>query len=164
MILTKPISPKKLNDKAMRAVFVDEAKTVADEIELDFYLTVNTWKHQPDFEKIVEIGSAAISILVGTDNEIYRYVNDGTKRHWVEPKKAKALRFRSLYTAKTTPGKMVARSGGASGPFWYSKGHWVSGIDDRNFDEAIQKEWEPKFKSRMEDAMKKAAKVSGNEI
>jgi hypothetical protein len=101
-------------------------------------------------------------VLVGTDDEIYGYVNEGTKPHTIWAKNARTLAFPSAYTPKTRPGHMTAGSGGASGPTVFAAEVHHPGTEARNFDKAIQKEWKPKFKRLMEQAMKTGATASGH--
>lgn len=164
MFLFKPIRPKKLNERAMLQALLDEAESIADDIELDFGLTVATWNREVKFEKIVDAGKDGISILVGTDDEIYGYVSGGTKAHVILPVRAKALAFLDGYKAKTVVGSAVSRRGGAFGNTVFSQGVVHPGTEARNFDEIIKKDWSKKFKRRMEKAMRQAAKVSDNPI
>jgi hypothetical protein len=163
-LVTKAIKPKTLNVEGMMAALTKAANEVADEMVVDFAFTTATWKHQPKFERLVQVGPDQIAILVGTDDEIYGYVNDGTRPHPIYPKRAKRLRFQPVYTAKTVPGSMTSRAGGPSGPFVYSMGVQHPGTQPRNFDEKIEKETKPRFKSRMEQAMREARKASGHAI
>jgi len=164
MIIFKAIKPKKLNIKEIEKALLAEAESIANDIELDFALTVGTWKRDVEFEKLVASTRLGIEILVDTDDEIYRYVNEGTKPHVILPKRAKALAFKSGYKAKTIVGKKVARTGGSFGSTVFSKGVIHPGTEARDFDEIIAKEWNKKFKRRMEKAMKKARNASDNPI
>ena len=163
MIVVKPISPKKLNDAAMQAVFEKAVNEAANDILLDFELTTATWDHKVSFKKEVQIGPNELAVLVGTDDEIYGYVNYGTKPHDIIAK-GKALAFPSGYTAKTQPGRMTSGSGGSFGETIFSPYVRHPGTAARNFDKTIQKEWVSKFKTRMEQAMRDAAKASDHEI
>lgn len=162
MLVFKPITPKKLNSDAMLKALLKEAEKVANDIELDFEATVATWDHKVDFEKIVDVDNNGISVLVGTDDEIYSYVNDGTEEHLIFPVKAKVLAFQEGYRAKTVVGQEVARQGGPYGDVVFRDGVLHPGTDARNFDEEIEKKWKPRYKKRMEQAMKDARRVSDN--
>lgn len=164
MISAKSIKPGKLNDKAMRQVIEGEAVRVADDIEKDFKRTTKTWKRKVKFVKIVALGKDRIEILVGSDDEIYRYVNEGTKAHVILPKRFLRLRFKGTFTSKTVPGVIDARSGGSSGSDVYSTGVIHPGTQARNFDDAITKLWKTRMKRRLEKAMREAVKVSGHRI
>lgn len=163
MILTKAIKPKRINEKAMYDILNRELESISKDILFDFEVTAYTWNHKPEFTRLVSIGPSSVDILVGTDDEIYKYIDEGTKKHFVGPKKKGVLAWRTNYVPKTSPGSMIATGGGASGPFAFdSKGHMVSGIKARKFTKTIQKSWEKKFKSRMEKAMKEAAQSTGD--
>lgn len=163
VVLFKPIKPAKFNEKKVYAALEKEIKAISKDILFDFEVTTWTWKHKVKFQRLVQIGPSSAEILVGTDDEIYGYVDQGTKRHFVAPKRAPALAWQTGYTPKTVVGKMIAQPGGAFGSYAYdSKGHFVSGIKARKFTKTIQKSWEKKFKSRMEKAMRTAAQDSGN--
>jgi len=105
---------------------------------------------------------------VFTDNEIYGYVNDGTRPHPIFPKKAKALAFqwggKGSYTPKTTPRVIGSRAGGPSGPTVYRPYVQHPGTKGRHFDEEIEKLMQPRFKRAMEKAMSDARKKSGHAI
>lgn len=162
-ILFKEIKPGKLQEKKMQDVLKRELTTISKDMLFDFEVTTYTWTKKPKFQRLVSVGPNSVDILVGTDDEIYKYVDEGTKRHFIAPKNAPALAWRVGYRPKTVAGKMIAQAGGAFGNFAYnSKGHWVKGIKARKFTKTIQKSWEKKFKTRMEKAMKVAAQVSGN--
>lgn len=164
MILFKGIKPRKLNDKAMLKKLLDEAISIANDIELDFGLTVGTWERDVEFRKIISIEKKGIAIFVGSDDEIYGYVSGGTKPHIILPVNAAALAFKSGYRAKTVVGQAVARQGGAFGPTIFSAGVIHPGNEPREFEKLIHKDWKKRFKRRMEKAMKSAAKVSDNPI
>ena len=163
-IVFKAIKPKKLNDREMRKVYLDAIRDFGDEMVKEFHKTTATWEHKPKFEKLFQLSQGQAGVFVGTDDEIYGYVNDGTKDHWVEPVNASALAFNALYSAKTSPGRIGSSPGGPMGPVVFSKGHEVSGIEPRNFDEDIQKQMQPRFKRKMEQAMREARNVSGHAI
>jgi hypothetical protein len=44
--------------------------------------TVSNWKKKPVFQMIVETRRSEASVVVGTDNDIYRFLHDGTKERW----------------------------------------------------------------------------------
>lgn len=163
VILFKEIKPNRLQDKKMNATLKRELDTISKDILFDFEVTTYTWNKRPKFQRLVSVGPNSVDILVGTDDEIYKYVDEGTKRHFVAPKNAPALAWQTGYKPKTVSGKMIAQAGGAFGPYAFdAKGHFVSGIKARKFTKTIQKMWDKKFKTRMEKAMKEAAQVSGN--
>ena len=122
----------------------------------EFQETTQTWSNKPSFDRLVTTNGFRIVGEVSTGNKIYRYVSSGTKRHFVGPRNATRLRFRNQYTAKSDPGRIPSRSGGASGNFVFSRGHYVNGIEARKFDTQIKKDTEQRFKDYMLNAFENA--------
>jgi hypothetical protein len=162
MIVMKSISPRRFNNEAFKQVIEAEVNRVADDIQKDFEATTATWKHKPEFEKVVSFEPSPVEVMVSTDDPIYAYVDKGTREHYIFPVKAKALAFPSGYKAKTTPDVLGSQAGGSFGPTVFSMGVLHPGTEARNFDKMIQKKWDKAFKTRMEKAMREAAKASGH--
>ena len=162
-LVFKQIKPQRLLVEAMRAALEAAANQAADEIEVDFQKTTASWTNKPIFEKLVDLGPP-ITVLVGTDDEIYGYVDLGTRPHVIRPKRAKALRFQSGYVAKTTPGVIGSSAGGPFGDTVFSRGVNHPGTKARNFSKGITELWQTKFKRKMEQAMSSAAKASGHAL
>jgi len=166
-IQVKVIKPQRFKDPAFKRAIQQAAKKAGKEMGKDFEKTTKTWKKKPKFEQIIDV-APNVEVLVGTDNEIYRYVNDGTRPHAIFPKRAKALSFRwggkGSYRAKTRPRFIGSMPGGPTGPrvaFPYVQ---HPGTKAREFDKTIEKKWRSAFKTRMEKAMRDAAKASGHGI
>lgn len=136
------------------------ADQVAGEIRHDFEKTTESWDHAVEFVEHVTKDARGITISVSTDDEIYNYVNGGTKPHAI-PKVAggKRLRFQwdgpGSYQAKTRPGTIGSGPGGSSGPYVSFKSVWHPGTEPRNFDMAIYERWSSsgRFKAEMQDAV-----------
>lgn len=161
VLLVKEIKPGKFNQSAIFKALEDEAKNIANDIELEYTLATATWKTQIKFEKLIQVGPSAIEVFVGTDNEIFRYVDKGTKPHKIYPKHAKALAFPSMFTPKSTPGVLVSGPGYSGGPTVFSQGVNHPGTKARKISQQIAKMYRAKFKRRMEAAIKNGAKNSG---
>ena len=116
---------KKELDKQVKALMGEFEKTTA------------TWDHGVAFQERVNMNTGAAEVW--TDDEIYGYVNNGTRPHDIKPRNASVLVFQGGYRAKTTPGTIQARGGGSSGPLVFSKGVHHPGTTARNFDDAIAK-------------------------
>lgn len=134
----------------------ERARQVASEIRADFEKTTATWEHQVEFVEKITFGARGIDISVSTDDEIYKFVNSGTKPHAIVPVRARALRFRGGYKAKTTPGVLGSSAGGSSGPEVTRKAVWHPGTEARNFDLEIHERWytSRRFKTEMQDAVR----------
>jgi len=163
-VAVKAIKPAKLQVPAIYNAIEAEAKSAADDLELEFMLSTATWEHQVKFEKLIQVGPKSVEILVDTDDEIYGYVNEGTKPHDILPKNASVLAFPSIFRPKSQPGRQTSGAGYKGGPTIFSMGVHHPGTQARRFDKVIMKHFSPKFKKRMEDAMDNAGKASGNSM
>ena len=105
----------------------------------DLQSTTRTWVHQPKFDVTITQQGGDYSVIAGTDDEIYSYVDAGTKAHEIKPKRSKYLRFSSGYKAKTRVGIIGSIPGGAFGSDVYSKGVFHPGFPGRKFTETIAK-------------------------
>jgi hypothetical protein len=163
-IVFRPITPsKKFNTAAVRDAIDSEIEAVANDMLLDFELTTATWEQDVKFEKMIEVKKDRQEIFVGTDNKIYRFVDKGTKRHKIRPKKAGGtLAFPSMFIPKTSPGKMVASFGQSGGDTLFAKEVNHPGTKPRKFSKNIQKKWIKLFPKRMDKAMKRAVEASGH--
>lgn len=158
----KAIKPKKLNEKAIRQAIRAALEQTAKDVASDFQKTTSTWKNKPKFVGTISTRSGGAEFLVGTDDEIYRYVNEGTKPHVIRPVRAKVLAFAGTYQAKTTPRVIGSGGGGPSGDIMFRRVVNHPGTKAREFDKVIAEKWEKAFKARMVKAMKEAAKASGH--
>ncbi len=164
----KLIKPKALNKKGMRLALLNAIRKQGTVIKKEFEKTTATWEKPVKFEQITSLRGPGPELLVFTDNEIYGYVNDGTRPHPIFPKKAKALRFqwggKGSYTPKTAPRVIGSKAGGSSGPIVHRPYVQHPGTEGRHFDEEIEKLMRPRFKRAMEKAMGDARKKSGHAI
>ena len=175
-LVIKEIKPARFKDKAFKAALAKAAKKAGKDIKKDFEATTKTWKHKVKFT-VVSALDPNIEVLVGTDDEIYGYVNSGTglwgPKHSKYPifagiytgkSNKKALAFPASYKAKTRPRVIGSTGGGSSGPIVIRPYVEHPGIKPREFDKVIQKKWVSPFKRRMERAMRDAAKASGHSM
>ena len=115
--------------------------------------TTRTWKHAVDFQADTDVGGGGVTVLVGTDDFIYGIVNDGSAPHTITARNAKVLAFQSGYRAKTTPGSLQSRSGGASGPMVYAKTVRHPGTRARKFTEQIHEKISKKAPGELKRAI-----------
>lgn len=170
MIVWKEVKPQRLRDKRVRLTFLNAMRKTGTAIRKDFERTTRTWEHKPKFDTLVSLTGPGPVLMVGTDDQVYRYVNDGTRPHlimagiYTGKSEKKALAFQGTYTAKTVPGVLDAREGGGSGDTVLRA--WVHhpGTEPRHFDEQIQGMWEAKFKRLMEDVLSQIPKETGHAI
>lgn len=146
-----PDSP--LSEKETIQILQQALDQAAIECHADFMGTVETWEHQPDFHGEAQ---GEWTREVYTEDQIYEWVNDGTEPHWVEPVRAKALMFNLRSIPKTRPGSLQAGPGYPGDELAFSKGHYVSGIDPRNFEEKIAEKWDEKIADLLQEALDRA--------
>lgn len=164
-VMFKAITPKALKVNEIYKAIEDSAKVVEKGILKDYEATTRTWDHKVNFRAEMTINpNGGVSITVDTDDEIYTFVHEGTKPHVIKPKAGKRLRFQGTYTAKTVPGVIQSKQGGASGEFVYSAGVNHPGTKARNFTKPIFAKWKPFFERSMQRALDKGAKASGHSI
>ena len=170
-ILVKEIKPSKMKVDAMALELVKGMREVGKGIQKDFEKTTKTWKHKPKFVQTFAIKpGVGPELLVGTDDEIYRYVDEGTKPHlifagiYTGKSNKKALAFPSKFTAKTKPGVIGSTAGSSGGDMVVRPYVSHPGNKPRHFDKEIAKIWTPKYKKWMERAMAKAARASGHAL
>ena len=171
-IIFKPILPKPVKDKAMKAVLATEVRKYAPYIKNDFEKTVAGWKRtKPVFAIKFNSTSAAMSLSVSvTGNKdaqaIWGYLDQGTKPHIIRPRKAKYLRFKSgKYSAGSTPGRLnTYNSSPASGPDVFRNVVHHPGFPARKWLKAVKDAHEKPFAAWMQAAMAQAANVSGHKI
>lgn len=135
-------------------------QTAADMLH-DFEKTTRTWTTQVKFyarPKGGQLGRRDLTITVYTNNQIYQYVEAGTKPHIIRPKKANALHFLGGYRAKTRPGFIGSSQGGASGESVFAKEVHHPGTKPRNFAAIIARKHTPRFKKNVDAAMARAAR------
>lgn len=123
----------------------------------DYKAVARTWDHKPAFDLVIQESDGAYSITAGTDDEIFGYVDRGTKPHIIRPRKARLLKFRGGYRAKTRPGVIGSNAGGAAGGS-FTSAYFVlhPGTQKRGFTEAIRKRRE---KTLEQEARQNIAKV-----
>jgi hypothetical protein len=124
--------------------------STVDEVHRDFVSSARTLTHQPRFHKEkARLQGNVVRGSVWTDDENYGRLNEGTKDHLASGGRRVLMSFYPKYTPKTTPGRLMARSGGGFGKKVFAYGgpkRWlVRGIEPRKFDETIAAKNQPIF-------------------
>jgi hypothetical protein len=138
IVTLKAIMPtvSKFDLRSVTAEVQKELENEAKYLEKQFKKTTRTWKHKPRFESITAVTGQSMELLVGTDDVIYGWVNNGTKKHPITPRnKSGLLRFRKDgYKPKTRVGVVNSFAGRKAKPPLYSfKQVTHPGIKPRNF-------------------------------
>ena len=173
-IVGKVIKPAKLKEDALRLKLLNAMRKGGRGIRRDFEKTTKTWHHEVTFDLEISLTLPGPFVMVATDDQIYNWVVRGTGERgggsayeiwpgaYTGKSDKKALAFSSQFVPKTQPGII------GSNPGFVGKRDVVvpyvvhKGIEPRNFDKIIQRDWEPKFKRLMESAMREAARASGH--
>lgn len=113
MIKLSPITPnaKKINFSRFAPAAKLGLRDAAEDAVKDFEKTAATWLHKPAFV----IKEQPTGFLVGTDDEVWTMLDQGTRAHRIVARRVKRLRFASGFTAKTRPGFVGSQAGGSSG-------------------------------------------------
>jgi hypothetical protein len=153
VVLFKGVKTTKWSDRDIRIRMLAQMNHYVSVLKKDYELTTATWNTKPKFEAIEAFSPSGPSVLVGTDDKIYQYVDEGTKPHLIFPRKAKALFFMSPSTAKTKP-NWIGSGPGSNGnkknvvPFVHHPGNAA-----RNFTKILQKKHQPAFQKSMQDVL-----------
>lgn len=168
-ISVKAILPKRFKPEVYLQEIESMMRRMGKDIKGNFEQTTETWNKKPDFENETVAETDQITTTVATENEIYKFLNDGTKKDYpilpgilTGKSSKKALAFSSTFSPKTTP-NVVGSNPGVIGkrdtvrPFVIHPG-----IKPRNFTRVLKKRWQPRFKRRSVTAIRIANKKSGH--
>jgi hypothetical protein len=134
------IVPKKLqlDPKRLGLAVEDALDEAAANVYAQFAQSHSTWKTRVTFTITRKPWQRAIQ----TDSKIYRFVNFGTRAHWIIARRKRALAFRTGGSPKTTPGVLASGSGSRGGTAVYRRRVRHPGTKARNFDQVILQEWD----------------------
>lgn len=135
------IKPQFYDVEAIASASEDAVDEVAKGMLEDFEQTTRTWDHKVNFVIIETRRGGSYSVGVGTDDDIYKYVDKGTRAHTIRPRRANYLRFREGHRAKTRRGRLKSGRGGSFGGFVYRKRVRHPGTEARDFTGLIEKRW-----------------------
>lgn len=150
-----PILPKQLNlaalDNSIVAALLDEQRAQGKE----FGKTHRTWKHKPGFKNRQNFADREMWAETTTDDFVYCLLDRGpNKRSWIiRPRRSKSLSFRGKYRAKTSPGWVGSRAGGASGKPVFRKVVHHPGFAARRWSDAIAKSRIQAFRQNIDAAL-----------
>jgi len=169
-IVVKRIKASKLNLDAMRLALLNPMRDVGKDIKKEYEKITDPWSHKVEFEilRVISKGLESVEVGVLTNDKIFDYLDRGTKGGYKIPKTVtpgKRLAFQTEYSARTAPNSIGSHGTGQSSGKW-TRPQQVThpGIEARNFSKIIAKNMLPRFKKRMEKAMKEVARASGHAI
>ena len=152
----KAILPKPLKTKAMREPYVKAVKQTILIAHDMFDETTRTFQ-ETDVKFHEKFKDSAVEIVgvVDTDNEIYGYLNNGTR-----------VRYATMsrdFEAKTEP-RFIGSKRGRGEVLYVDTRRPRPGIEARHFDEEIAKKIKPVLESEVAEADREAARKSGHSI
>lgn len=124
----------------------------------DLKATTRTWETVVVFRIKIERKRGELVITASTNSKVYGWVNDGTRAHIIRPKKAAFLQFQSGYRAKTAPGVIGSRSGGAPGDTVRTRLVLHPGTEARNFTEVIARKRQKLLQSEIQTAINRTGR------
>jgi len=89
----KSIIPSLLPQSVFDAAFEKASREMEKDVKGAFEDATSAWKHKPVWRGYVRIDSSRIYISVGTTDEIFKFVDQGTKAHIIRPIRAKVLHW-----------------------------------------------------------------------
>lgn len=169
-IFVKAIKPQRFKSDVFAQEIEKAQQEFANGVKEDFEKTVETWSEKPTFEVVTDVTGGEVSTLVATDNEIYGYVDEGTKPHaifagaYTGKSEKKTLAFSSEFVPKTTKGFIGSNPGSKGKVDTFRPYVQHPGTKAREFSKTIRQKWEKRYKKIMEKAMSTANKKSGYAI
>lgn len=135
---------------AVRLSMLNELRKLAREMQKDLQSYVEVFDNPPDVvvKRHLTRRQPMASVEVFVDDYRIELLDKGTPGHMVKPVRAKALRWRRR-KPKTRPNSLKTRRTNYTGPYRYSKGHYVRGIKARNIGKTLAKKYTPTFRQRM---------------
>lgn len=150
------MKPKAFNSQAFRLEMVRMTAKITKDMEKDYRKTTAKWKKKPTWLREVNYSSSKITTFVGTENEIYGYIDYGTKPHLIVPRRKTVLRFLgSSYGGSGRP---------KGGDYVFAKYVNHPGFKGYKHSKRLLKKWKPLSKKRFDAAMRVAAQKSGHAI
>jgi hypothetical protein len=126
-----------LDDKYLADAGKDIADDIGNRAFLDLIRTTGTWNHKVGWVRNKVVLGGEVIVSVDTDNDIYRYVDEGTRPHFIMRKNADFLKFHSGYTPKTTPGVLGSHAGGDFGKLVFREIVYHPGNEPRHFTRTV---------------------------
>lgn len=156
MFKLKPIKPKGRSSDFSRlpGAIKRGMREAAEAVKKDFELTTQGWKHEVEFT-IEPTGD--YDLTVSTDDEIWKWTNEGTDPHIIMPKTAKRLRFAVGGSPKTRVGSIISSAGSRGSTVVFRGAVRHPGTKARDFSGQIARKWRrgvaPFIRAAIEEAM-----------
>lgn len=128
-------------------------------------MTVRTWHTKPKFRTrmIATANEIGVDITPSKDKpgQQWEWISEGTKPRPIVPKKrGGVLVFRSKYIPKTRTGLIGSIKGSSTGDLVFTKRVKSHSIKAREWPKEMAKKLNKRFKQRIENALRRAARAS----
>ena len=151
LIAIKP-SAKSINFTRFATAAKLGMKDAAEAAEKDLEATYATWTHKPTVD--VKERSDGYSLTV--DDQVWNFLDKGTRAHRIIARRAKRLRFFGGYRAKTRPGFIGSQAGGSSGGVVFRQSVNHPGTKARSWSKLIGSKYRAKLQSFISKRIKEA--------
>jgi len=89
----RSISPSKLDPNLFAKAFEQASRAMERDVKGAFIDATSGWKHKPVWRGYVRLTADNTYISVGTTDQIFKFVDEGTVAHIIRPIKAKMLHW-----------------------------------------------------------------------
>lgn len=160
-IVGKSIHAKKPKIDLFRFHMLRALNAVAVGMKKDFETTTETFEERPIFEIHLSTTGGLLLAEVSTDDENYTRLDEGTPEHIIVARNAPNLVYEKGYTSKTIPRVLKSRQSSYAGPTRRRKTVIHPGFKAREFSGTIMRKWEPRVKTKLEEAIRNAVREAG---
>lgn len=152
----KPIIPQAFNVLGFRTAIKVRMKGTGAKIKKDFEKTTKTWNTKVHFS-VQTAGVFNTTIKVTTSNQVYAWVNDGTKPYSISGPAKVSVGFQPK-----TSYRYIGSRAGNPGTTAFARNINHPGIEAREFDIAIADKWKDELGEEFELALKAGSIASGH--
>lgn len=136
-----------IDGKALGRAVENALTGAAKDVKVDLSVTTQTWSHRPDFTIETSPGSR----IVATDDEVYGYVDEGTRPHIIIASSPfRPLVFGVGGSPKTTPRVIGSRAGKKGGTTVRALVVHHPGTAAREFTDEIRDKWQDRLPDIMQ--------------
>lgn len=157
LVEIKPVIPTKFKPLQLDTIIKRIVAEECVEVRTDYEKTTRTWKRKPIF--VIKWNSDRTGATVGTDNDIYKFIDEGTDGPYpITPKRpGYPLRFNVPYRAKTRVMQIGSGSGGAGAKTVRAMAVEHPGIKARKFTPVILRAHKRTFQKRLQQEITKVS-------
>lgn len=139
-----------IDSKALRRAIENALTGEAKAVKVDLDTTTQTWKHRPEFTIEQDEGRRTVA----TDDEVFEYVDEGTKPHIITAKNPnKPLTFGVGGSPKTAPRVIGSRSGTRGSAIVRAQVVHHPGTAPREFTDTVKEKWDDRLPDMIQRAI-----------